>query len=243
MRAASSGLVALLAALAAIPAAGQVVRGELKDEASGAGIRGAAVSLLNSAGKDRATAVTDSAGAFTVRVPGAGVYWLRLTRAGYQPVESRPFVLARADTLDVPLTTRADVTTLEGVTVRATSSQNRNFAGFLSREREGFGRYFGPDLVKRQAFGPTGSFLMGMVPGVDYRGENVFFRNRGRYCAPMILLDGFRFAGDMDEIPSSQVRAVEVYDQPAQIPPELTLTPFNTCGAIAIWTSYGLGVD
>ena len=241
MRAATS--LALLAALVATPAAGQVLRGELTDEASGAGVGGAAVSLLDPGGNDRATAVTDAEGSFTVRAPADGVYRLRLTRAGYRPVESRPFTLSRGDTIHVPLTTRADVTTLEGVTGRARGSSSRNFAGFLDRERKGFGRYFGPEVVKRRNFGPTGSFLMGMVSGLDHRGQNVFLRNRGRYCAPMILLDGFRFVGAIDEIPSSEVRAVEVYDQPAQIPPELSLTPFNSCGAIAIWTAYGLGVD
>ena len=236
-------MVLLLLGIAARPTAAQLVRGELKDEASGAPIGGAAVSLLNAAGRDRATAVTDAAGAFVVRVPGDGVYWLRVAPTGYQPVESRPFVMTRGDTLDVPLATRAGVTTLEGVTVRATSAQNRNFAGFLTREQNGFGRYVGPEVVKRQAFGVTGDMLMGLVPGIDHRGENVFLRNRGRYCAPMILLDGYRFPGAMDEIPAAQVRAVEVYDQPAQIPPELTLSPFNTCGAIAIWTHHGLGID
>jgi hypothetical protein len=236
-------LLALLIALSAGSAAGQVVRGALKDEASGEPIAGAAVSLVNAAGRDRATGVTDASGAFLLRAPAPGVYWLRLAPAGHQLVESRPFAITRSDTLDLPLTTRPQVTTIEGVTVRATTSQNRNFAGYLTREQNGFGRYYGPDQVKRQAFGATGDFLVGMVPGLDYREPNVFLRNRGRYCSPMILLDGARFSGVLDEIPAAQVRAIEVYDQPALIPPELTLSPFNTCGAIAIWTFYGLGID
>jgi hypothetical protein len=236
-------VLALLVWLSAGSAAGQVVRGTLREEGSGEPVAGAAVSLLNAAGRDRATTVTDASGSFTMRAPNQGVYWLRLTPTGHQSVESRPFAITRADTLDLPLTTRSQVTMLEGVTVRASTSQNRNFAGFLTREQNGFGRFLGPEQVQRQTFGVTGEFLVGLVPGLDYREPNVYFRNRGRYCAPMILLDGARFSGVMDEIPAAQVRAIEVYDQPALIPPELTLSPFNTCGAIAIWTFYGLGID
>jgi hypothetical protein len=236
-------LVACTVALAARPAAAQVVRGTLKDEATGGPIAGAAVSLLNAAGRDRAATVTDAAGAFQLRAPGQGVYWLRLTPAGFQPVESRPFAITRADTLDVPLTTRSQVTTLEGVTVRATTAQNLNFAGFLSREQNAFGRFAGPDAVKRQMVGSVAASLAALLPGVDYSGRNVILRSRGRRCAPVVLLDGARYLAPVDEIPGAQIRAVEVYDQPTLIPPELALTPFNNCGLIALWTYYALGID
>jgi hypothetical protein len=87
---------------------------------------------------------------------------------------------------------------------------------------------------------------MGLAPGLDAEPNGgVFFTNRGRFCAPIVVVDGVRYSNiPVDQlVMASQVRAVEVYMQPEFVPAQLTMAPFNTCGAIALWTYFGLGID
>lgn len=246
LRALIFGLVLLT--LVSETVSSQTVKGSLVDEASGRGIANAPVSLMDDRGRARVQALTDSAGAFKLRAPGTGGFWLRLEPVGYQRVETRPFVLDRADSLEFTLATRPQVASLEGLTV--TAAQNQKYAGFLNRTRNGFGRYFGPEYVQRQRASSASDLLMGLTPGlVAPRNAPVSFRNRGRNCFPLVLVDGFRYGSLSqpvvldDLVMGMDVAAVEVYSQPNLVPAELTLTPFNTCGAVVIWTRHALGLD
>ena len=221
----------------------QTVSGVLTDLSTGQPLSNAPVILVDGGGSERVRSATDAAGRFLLEAPAAGAYWLRSRPVGFQPVESRPFVLDRGDTLRISLSTQEQVALLEGVTVTG-ARQNRNYAGFLDRARLGFGRFVGPEVVRRQVFGGTAESLAALAPGVlDFQGSTMVLRNRGRRCAPEILLDGVRFRGAIAEIMSSTVRAVEVYDIPSLVPPELSATPFNNCGVVAVWTAWGLGIE
>ena len=229
-------------------AEGQTVSGSLVDEATGRIIASVPVSLMDGQGRARVQTVTDTAGGFKLRAPGPGGFWLRLEPVGYRRVETRPFVLERGDSLVFPLATRAQVASLEGLTVSA--AQNQKYAGFLDRSTSGFGRYFGPDFVERQRVSSASDLLMGLTPGlVVPRDQPASFRNRGRNCFPVVLVDGFQYGSTtrpvvLDEIVMGMdVAAVEVYTQPNFVPAELTMSPFNTCGAIVIWTRHALGID
>ena len=91
-------ILALLALLlAARPLAAQTVQGELVDAARRP-LGGAMVVLLDADGKVRGRVLTDEAGRFTLRAPGAGSYRLRAERIGFQATESPALALAAGET-------------------------------------------------------------------------------------------------------------------------------------------------
>ena len=249
-------ILGLCLVLAPIQAAAQMVRGRVTDESSQEPISGATVVLFNDTGDSRATTQTDETGAFSITIGlSARAHWLRVERAGYATVETQPFLLTRSEPEKVLLlTTRPQVVELEGVTARASTSRTRNYAGFLSRQNAGWGRFLDPDDMKRIRVSRASDLLLGLVPGLDVVATGpsvgtVIFRNRGRVCSPVLVVDGVvydpRGSGgpiSIDVLVSgTQVRAVEVYSQPMFVPAELTLSPFNECGAVVLWTEFGLG--
>ena len=238
-------LLLLLAASAVPSAAAQVVRGVVRDAASGEPIAGAPVRLLNDRGYERRTVTTDASGAFSFHAPASGAYWLRAEPTGFAFVESRPFVLAREDSLDVALETGRQAIAIEGVT-GVSRRQNRNFAGFLDRQRFGWAtRYLDPEDVSRMRGARASDFLLGLAPGVVPAAEGgILFTNRGRRCTPTVIVDGFAHNDvPIDQlVTASDVRAVELYMQPEFIPPQLS-SARNGCGAVALWTHFGLGIE
>jgi hypothetical protein len=248
-------VVTAMLALSAARAAGQTVRGTVVDGASQRPLQGASVTLLNDAGEARAKLRSDEAGAFSVRIGSTSrAYWVRVEHPGYAIVETRPFVFSTDDgekTLRIEM--RAQVVSLEGVTARASTGQTRNYAGFLARQRAGWGRYLDQEYLSGHRVSRASDLLVGLVPGLDVvpfgpGAGTVVFRNRGRYCSPVLLVDGVSYDPRMggprsvDEVvQGSQIRAVEVYSQAIFVPAELSMSPFNDCGAVVIWTEYGLG--
>ena len=82
-----AGATAVLILAAASPAAGQVLRGQVLDAATDRGVSSADVSLLDTLGVRRASVLTDSSGAFRVKVNAAGVYRVRVERLGYRATQ------------------------------------------------------------------------------------------------------------------------------------------------------------
>jgi hypothetical protein len=81
--------------LGAAPLAAQRITGRVLTAESRAPIELATVTLLTGEGKSlRANATTDSTGAFTLYLPGAGQFRLQVARLGFKP--------ARTDVIDVP---------------------------------------------------------------------------------------------------------------------------------------------
>lgn len=222
-------------------AAAQSASGTLTDDTSGKPIADAAVQLIGDRGRRIIAAKTDESGTFLFQKLADGVYWLRVQQPGYRLVESQPFVVDAGHSPTIPLRTSPEVTTLEGLTIQARDSRNVVYAGFLDRRRLGFGHFYAPEQLQHQAFGSTSESLAALDHAVDYRGESIYFRDRGRHCAPEIIVDGTDTHGLPPDLQPSQIRAVEVYTIPTLVPPELSLTAFNTCGALVIWTSFGLG--
>jgi hypothetical protein len=83
-RTGSSALVALaLVLVASTPLGGQLVSGTVRDP-EGRAIPTALVLLLDSAGRQQAAALSDTAGRFAIRTTAAGAYQLRVERIGYR---------------------------------------------------------------------------------------------------------------------------------------------------------------
>ncbi|HEX8453724.1 MAG TPA: carboxypeptidase regulatory-like domain-containing protein [Longimicrobium sp.] len=112
-------ILALLALLlAARPLAAQTVQGELVDAARRP-LGGAMVVLLDADGKVRGRVLTDEAGRFTLRAPGAGSYRLRAERIGFQATESPALALAAGETRQYRMEGTTSAVTLEAVTAGA----------------------------------------------------------------------------------------------------------------------------
>ena len=85
--------LAALLLLAATPAAAQTVRGLLTDSVSRAPLSGAFLTLIDAHGVERARAMTNAAGEFSLTAPVAGSYRLRSKRIGFRPLVSPPLTL------------------------------------------------------------------------------------------------------------------------------------------------------
>jgi hypothetical protein len=248
-----SVLVALVLLVVEAPASSaQTVQGNLVEDSTKTPVAGALVRLLDEQARERARTTTDERGAFRLDAPGAGVYWLRLEPTGFRIVETDPFFLSRAETRTLDLETRSGVVKVEGVTVESRTVQNVNYAGFLSRQHSGKGRYYGPGELRTTH--NASDMLRGLAPGLDAVnmrdvGNVLVFRNRGRMCPPMVIVDGNAFnqrrvQWNIDTLAlGEEVRAVEVYSEPQTVPGSLSPSGDNICGAVAIWTASGLGID
>jgi hypothetical protein len=92
------GLLALIALLGRDVAA-QTVRGQLSDSVSRSPLVGAFLTLVDAEGVERARAMTDGTGAFTLTAPAAGSYRIRSKRIGFKPYMSVPLTLEAGATV------------------------------------------------------------------------------------------------------------------------------------------------
>lgn len=112
-------VVLALSTASAAPLAAQTIRGIMVDTTTSTPIDRAFVVLLDTAGTEVARTLTDAAGAFSVRAPGAGSFQLRSERIGVRSHLSDPFELAAGETRDIemgvaPVVIRLDQIVIEG---------------------------------------------------------------------------------------------------------------------------------
>ena len=110
-------LVALPAAMAA-----QVVRGVVVDDASGRGMPGVVVVLLDSTGKRLAGVLADDDGRYAIRITVPGRYALRAERIGYRADAPTPVTLGVGETVELRLATRPVPVVLSAVKVTGRSA-------------------------------------------------------------------------------------------------------------------------
>ncbi|MGW8266220.1 MAG: carboxypeptidase regulatory-like domain-containing protein, partial [Longimicrobiales bacterium] len=108
----------LLASLLLFPslAGAQVVRGQLLNGETGLPLEGA-ILVLQGQGGELATVLSNAAGRFLIRAPGAGSYTVRADRIGHASTTSDPFSLVVGDTLDLRLVAAVRAIQLEGLEV------------------------------------------------------------------------------------------------------------------------------
>lgn len=95
-----SVVIALAALTAMSPSArAQTVRGQLTDSISHSPLPGAFLTLVDAQGVERARAITNSTGEFTLTAPAAGSYRIRSKRIGFKPYLSRPLTLNTGETV------------------------------------------------------------------------------------------------------------------------------------------------
>ncbi|HEX8693336.1 MAG TPA: carboxypeptidase regulatory-like domain-containing protein [Longimicrobium sp.] len=111
--------ILLLGAAARLSA--QTVAGEAVDPESGERISSAMVVLLDAAGSEVGSTLTDDAGRFVLRAGGPGTYTLRLERVGYANATSPALRLEAGQTLQYRLSAAAQRIQLQGIVVTGRS--------------------------------------------------------------------------------------------------------------------------
>jgi outer membrane cobalamin receptor len=183
---------------------------------------------------------TPEDGTFALAGLPAGTNSLDVRAIGFQP-RSVGVDLASGRTATASVTLDASSTqTLGTVTVYGKRTRAaKNLDGFLSRSRNGFGRYTtAADIEKMSAINFTD--VLRRTPGMQVspgRGYGNVVRGRGG-CTPSVVLDGMPIQGGADDIDSfvrpSEVSGIEVYSGMGGAPVEYG--NMNGCGMVLVWT-------
>jgi hypothetical protein len=122
-------LALLLLFFAPTALSAQVVRGIVRDSASGEAASGVLVTLVQRTSGARRTVLTDHAGRFTIGAPGAGTYALEIKRIGVHPSTSPEFTLGDGEAREMTATVAPVVARLDAVRVTG-----RSYCGERVRE-------------------------------------------------------------------------------------------------------------
>lgn len=256
-------------AIIASPLHAQSIRGKVTDVATGKPIATALVALIDADGSLGSAATTDASGMFFLRIPGSDSVRVRVSRLGYANVESIPLGIAVGDTLHLDVGLRPVPVEIAGVT--ATAPRTADHERFLARQRTGFGQYLGPEDIEKMKPTSTATLLVGMPNAhlrLGSSGRTIVAKPRDQRlsCVPAVYVDGDLLEEDSpanqstgftpfrSEAPTrdggvridafvraESVRAVEVYRNPAQAPPEFQQAFMPDCAVVVIWTTHGFG--
>lgn len=186
--------------------------------------------------------VSDSAGYFSLAQLPVGKVAVSVRRLGFEPADIIvSLVGGRRDSLGVVLV--ALPVDLPGVETNASSMYRLRLADFHRHRETGQGRYLErSEIVAMRVL--TLSDVLRRFPGVriesDRSGRTMLRlgRNSGRNCPPDFWIDGIRapFLG-VDDIPLTDIEAIELYYGPGTLPPEYNNRFANPgCGVVVIWT-------
>lgn len=188
-----------------------------------------------------AQALSDTAGRFALDRLPAGSTTVSVRRLGFVPSELVVVLAAgRRDSLFITMV--ALPAELPGVTTEAESRLRRYLADYYRHKESGVGRFYDRAQITAMRVGQL-SDLLRRVPGVrvspDRNGRSLIRMGRSvRNCPPDFWVDNVRaHALSVDDIPISDIEAIEVYAGPAGLPPEYISRFGNpACGAVVIWT-------
>lgn len=188
---------------------------------------------------------TDSAGQFLLWVPNPrDSVTITVRRVGYEAVS---FTVA-ADTLarnDLAIELNAIPRSLEEM--RITEERTARVPAIEAfaerrRQRQGSGIFLDRSELREREHQPLTSILRPYqgITVVPRGGRDVLrfarWRARGTSCAPHVFLDGLQVQGlEVDDIPTPDVQAIELYANSASAPIEFATLGFG-CGIVAIWT-------
>jgi hypothetical protein len=178
------------------------------------------------------SATTNAAGEFRLADIPTGTQGLEIIALGYAPRRLRAEVSATTEPMTVTMSRIASV--LDSIRVTARRIANgRRYNEFDERSRNGHGRYITEQEVERRHPFVT-SDLLRVMPGVTVSvgrdNEHIVSMRR---CQPAVYLDGMESALPLDEIPTSWIHGVEVY-QISEIPSQYRGR--GLCGVILVWT-------
>ena len=239
-------IAAVLVALASVPLDAQPaspaasLHGFVRDPA-GSPVAFALITVADNRGAADVRGVADSAGRFSIPNLSAGTTTVLVRRLGFTPKRvSLTLVEGRVDSMHVVLV--AIPFELAGITTQAATFGR--LADFNRHRVNGQGFYLDrAELEKRRT--PRLSDVLRRLPGVrvvtDRTGRTLLRMGRassGRDCPPEFWIDGVRAQMlGVDDVPVSDIEALEVYRGPSGLPPEFNSRFTNAqCGAVIIWT-------
>ena len=185
-------------------------------------------------------AITDTSGRFVLSGLPAGTTAVVVRRLGFAPKNAR-IELADGRTDSAHFVLLVLPVHLPGLTTDAESLKRIRLADFYRHRENGHGYY-----LNRRELDSTRvnriSDVMRRIPGVrlvpDRSGRLQMRMSRSGSCIPDFWIDGQRAPFlNVDDVPLSDVEALEVYRGPAGLPPEYNVRFGNPgCGAVIIWT-------
>ena len=189
----------------------------------------------------RTSVLSDSAGRFTLEGLPAGRVTVSVRRLGYEPADLvLDLIAGRRDSLFVTMV--ALPLTLPGMTSTADAYLRLHLADFFRHRENGIGRYYERAQITAMRVGQL-SDVMRRMPGVrvtpDRNGRYAIRMGRStRNCQPDFWIDNVRaHMLNVDDVPVTDIEALEVYNGPSGLPPEYNNRFGNpACGAIIIWT-------
>lgn len=229
----------------------------LRHDPTGEPMQAAAVQLLRAGTENElASAISDSTGQVTFRVPPHASYEVAIRPGLDAPaIKSRPFPVATAPKL-VRIAVPALDYRLADIVVEATAEPVNIAAGFNERRRLGFGHQIDRAEIERRSAHDLLNILR-TVPGVRLNsvrtadGGREWVLETGRAnagdCRMQVYINGARMsslAGDpglLDDLLrtyAADIEAVEVYRGPAETP-EVFGGSTARCGVVAIWYRRG----
>jgi hypothetical protein len=178
------------------------------------------------------TATTDASGEFRLTDIPTGTQGFEVVALGYAPRRFRAEVSAATEPVTVTMSRIAAVLDSVRVTARRLANGGR-YNEFDERSRRGHGHYITEqEIERRHPF--VASDLLRTMPGVQVAvGKDNEHIVSLRRCTPTVFLDGMESALPLDEIPTSWIRGIEVY-QIAETPAQYR--GHDNCGAILVWT-------
>ena len=246
-------LLALASAVAA-PAQAQTVRGTILDSESGQPVSLAYVGLLAEGQELVVAALADVAGGFELEAPGAGAYFLYVTRTGYETVMDGVFELGADGVLDLRIGLEPEPVTIDPVTVEAARDVSPlEEAGFYERAARGIGHFMIREEIERVAIERV-SDAFHRIPSIGVvetrplvGGPSVMqtpalvVRRGADSCSPTLYVDRAMVAAGVLEpvrpdefVSTTDIEAIEVYARTAEVPAEFDA--INDCGVVLIWT-------
>lgn len=237
----------------ATAARAQVVTGRVVDVDTNAGVAGAQVELVDTAGATANGVVADSTGRFSLLAVEPGVYTLRVEHIAYAPTTSARFQLGRGEQVKVELRVTQRQIELEPLVVTARrTAGNARLAEFYDRAERNRATGKGVVLTRVELEPLDGESALKVVS----RQTLLFTRpNPVRPCLIRTYWNGMLVEESDDqhwrrsvqaggssqdggtalwEIPTSTVEGIEIYDDPEEIP--VQYYDYNVCGVILVWS-------
>jgi hypothetical protein len=239
-------------ALLRLPAAAQVVSGQVVLAGTEQGLAEVVVTLRFPDGRRGGTVVTDTAGTFRMHAPRLGAFILHAERIGLATVTTPEFRVVAGEEVEVVLQMAETAVPLEPLIVKARTAVDLGFlAGYYERierqERLGAGHIFTRDRIEeRQAIDV--SDLLRDVPSLSVveasnRVRTIMLRSSRGECVPKVYINGVRqnrggAFGSMavvdDVVRPHELEGVEVYRGISEMPADFY--DEGHCGVVLLWT-------
>ncbi|MEX2610173.1 MAG: carboxypeptidase-like regulatory domain-containing protein [Gemmatimonadota bacterium] len=236
------------------PAAAQVFTGQVVDADSRRSVAAAVVSVLP-AGADSvvASAVSGGNGVFSVRVPTAGRYRLRVEHIAFGTLETQARELDPDAVVQVELALRGEPVALAPLDVRAERLEPPYMQDIRDRMALPWGKF-----LTREDLAPLGSMrlggVLGIVPGVRVRetatipviemlrSHTARLFSADGSCRATLYIGGARVGDEAEEdmlmwlrtLTAHDIEAVEVYRGVAELPAAYGGSGSH-CGVVALW--------